>query len=363
MGQNNTLKVVSFFAFVALAAVSCWATQESLHLLLATWPQFLCWVVTIAFFIIASLGTKLIVDSLNQNVYVENRGKRLVSGILILLFFWLVFSMPTNTHTFFYRSAIESVASNDISTTKSYLDQLRNNKLDEEEIKTKQNEFSNEVWSLFAELEAEIKNEANPGFGPKSKEILARFATLLEVPKVEPLTNNDNSVKGRAKLVDSYRTKIDLLMRNKLNRIASSILATDAETFKAQANTDWLNLDFAENMIKSGDIDLNDASMVKDVNNRLVHGYATIRTYKNHIEFNTNTGDREHYLPTDDNGNPRESVTKVERMLSVFDVWKDFLGGKYAGRGLIIWVLLSILVDIGAFIFFDIAFKKDQYTI
>lgn len=361
MGQNNTLKIISIFAFIALASVSCWATQESLHLLQPNWPQFLCWIVTIAFFIIASWGTKLIVDSLNQNVYVEGRGKKLIGGILILLFFWLVFSMPTNTHTFFYRNSIESVTRSDISTTKGYLSQLRDNTVTVDLINARQTEFKNTVWSLFAELESEIENEANPGFGPKSRDILASFATLLEVPKIEPLTNYDNSVSGRAKLVDSYRNKISLLMENKLESIARSLLASDTETYKSIAKTDFLNLDYAENMINSGDIDLNDAKMIKDVNSRLVRGYSTIKTYSNHIEFNS--GDKEQYLPMDEEGNPKQVVTKVERMLSVFDVWKDFLDGKYAGRGLIIWVLLSILVDIGAFLFFDIAFKKDQYTI
>jgi hypothetical protein len=361
MGQKNTLKIVSVIAFIALASVSCWATQESLHLLLESWPQFLCWIVTIAFFIIASLGTKLIVDSLNQNVYVVGRGKKLIGGILILLFFWLIFSMPTNTHTFFYRSSIESITSSDISTTKGYLDQLKNNTLTETKIRDKQTEFSNQVWSLFADLESEIRNDANPGFGPNAKRILSNFATLLEVNKVEPLSYNDKSEQGRVKLVDAYRTKIDILMQTKLTNIRNSMIAPDEEIYKAQASTDWQNLDFAENMIKSGDVDLNNASNIKDVNNRLVHGYSTIKTYSNYIDFNT--GDKEQYLPTNEDGSPKQAVTKVERMLSVFDVWKDFLNGKYAGRGLIIWVLLSILVDIGAFVFFDIAFKKDQYTI
>lgn len=361
MGQNNILKIISVFAFIALAAVSCWATQESLHLLQPNWPRFLCWIVTVAFFIIASWGTKLIVDSLNKNVYLEGRGKKLIGGILILVFFWLIFSMPTNTHTFFYRNSIESVTSNDISTTKGYLDQLKNNTLTERKIRDKQTEFSNQVWSLFAELEAEIKNDANPGFGPNAKRILANFATLLEVPRVDPLSYNDRSEQARAKLVDSYRVKIDLLMQNKLANIRNSMTAPDEDTYKAKASTDWLNLDFAENMIASGSLDLNDADHIKDVNHRLVQGYSTIKTYSSYIEFNP--GDKDQYLPTDEDGNPKDAVTKVERMLSVFDVWKDFLNGKYAGRGLIIWVLLSILVDVGAFLFFDLAFKKDQYTI
>jgi hypothetical protein len=361
MGQNNILKIISAIAFIALAAVSCWATQESLHLLQPDWPQALCWIVTVAFFIIASLGTKLIVDSLNQNVYVENRGKKLIGGILILIFFWLVFSMPTNTHTFFYRNSIRSVTNSDISTTKGYLDQLRNNTLTERKIRDKQTAFTNQVWSLFAGLEAEIKNDANPGFGPNARRILADFATLLEVPRVDPLSFNDRSEQARAKLVDSYRAKIDLLMQNKLTNIRNSMIAPDEDTYKAMASTDWLNLDFAENMIKSGDLDLNDAMAIKEVNSRLVSGYSTIKTYNSYVEFNS--GDKEQYLPTDENGNPKDAVTKVERMLSVFDVWRDFLNGKYAGRGLIIWVLLSILVDVGAFLFFDIVFKKDQYTI
>lgn len=362
MGENNTLKVISVFAFIALACVSCWATQESLHLLLSSWPKAICWIVTVSFFIIASWGTKLIVDSLNQNVYVEKRGPKLFAGILIVIIFWLVFSMPTNTHTFFYRSSIESVTSSDISTTKGYLEQLKNNTLTEEKIRDKQTEFSNQVWAKFAELEAEIKNDANPGFGPNAKRILADFATMLQVERVDPLSiTGDRSVQARAKLIDAYRTKITILMKNRENQIRLSMTAPDEKTYKNQAANDILNLDACEKMIKSHELDLNVAEQIHEVNGRLVNGYNTIRTYSNYVAFGD--GDKEQYLPTSEDGTQLQAVTKVEKMLSVFDVWKDFLNGKYKGRGLIIWVILSILVDVGAFIFFDIAFKKDQYSI
>ena len=48
-------------------------------------------------------------------------------------------------------------------------------------------------------------------------------------------------------------------------------------------------------------------------------------------------------------------------MLSVIDVWKDYLMGKYEGRGFIFWIVISLLVDVAAFIFFDLAFKKNDY--
>ena len=54
------------------------------------------------------------------------------------------------------------------------------------------------------------------------------------------------------------------------------------------------------------------------------------------------------------------AVTKVKRMISVFDVWEDFFAGQYDGHGFFFWVLISILVDVAAFIFFDIAFKKRE---
>ena len=89
MEQNNFIKLVWVIAFVAFAAVSCWATAESLHLLLSSWPLAMCWVVSVGFFLIASLGSKMIVDSLNQNIYMEKRGVKLAFGTVLLLVFWL----------------------------------------------------------------------------------------------------------------------------------------------------------------------------------------------------------------------------------------------------------------------------------
>jgi hypothetical protein len=54
-------------------------------------------------------------------------------------------------------------------------------------------------------------------------------------------------------------------------------------------------------------------------------------------------------------------VSKTEKMRSVIEVWKDFFAGKYAGRGFVFWIIIAALVDIAGFIFFDIAFKKEDY--
>lgn len=351
MEQKNYLKLIWMVAFIAFAAVSCWATAESLHLLLSSWPLAMCWVVTVGFFIIASLGTKMIVDSLNQDIYLEKRGLRLVGGIVIVLIFWLICSMPTNTHTFFYRTVINDKVNTDISTTRGYLSQIKNNTNNKTQATVKVNELKNNVDVLLGELEAEIKNEVNPGFGPKSKEILRKFATLLEVDKVEPLSYKGTSKQDRDKLCDAYRTKIYILAENRATNIMAHILSPNSDNIKEVKRNDE-NLALVKKYIGDKTINLNDAEDVEDVCDKLNTAYNTVKKNSDFINFSSKT-DEANY--TADN-----PITKVKRMISVFDVWEDFMAGEYAGHGFMFWIIISILVDIAAFIFFDLAFKKRE---
>lgn len=351
MEQKNYLKLIWMVAFIAFAAVSCWATAESLHLLLSSWPLAMCWVVTVGFFIIASLGTKMIVDSLNQDIYLEKRGLRLVGGIVIVLIFWLICSMPTNTHTFFYRTVINDKVNTDISTTRGYLSQIKNNTNNKTQATVKVNELKNNVDVLLGELEAEIKNEVNPGFGPKSKEILRKFATLLEVDKVEPLSYKGTSKQDRDKLCDAYRTKIYILAENRATNIMAHILSPNSDNIK-EVKRDDENLALVKKYIGDKTINLNDAEDIEDVCDKLNTAYNTVKKNSDFINFSSKT-DEANY--TADN-----PITKVKRMISVFDVWEDFMAGEYAGHGFMFWIIISILVDIAAFIFFDLAFKKRE---
>lgn len=350
MNENKYLKIAVMLLFAAFAAVSCWATAESLRLLLPSWPAAMCWIVTIGFFVIASYGTKLIVDSLNQNIYLEKRGLKLVGGIIIILVFWLFCSMPTNTHTFFYRSVIDTKVAQDISTTKGYLDQIRNNTVIEEKIHAKCNELENNINVKLGELNAEIMNDLNPGFGPKAKEIFSDFATLLGVARVDPINAHASTKQARQQLCQQYRDKIYTLMDMKKTNIRLEFMAPNRETYTSQAKTDYKNLEIVEEAIKAEEYDLNDPSDIKSINDMIGAGYATIKTYSQFVSFQS-PEDQECYTAPN-------QVTQVKQMLSVIDVWRDFIDGKYAGQGFFFWVMISILVDVAAFIFFDMAFKK-----
>ena len=313
MGENNYLKIGAFVAFLLFAAVSCWATAESLHLLLPSWPVALCWIVTVGFFFIASWGSKLIVDSCNQTIFVEKRGMKLVIGIIILVIFWFVCSFPTNTHTFFYRSVIDEEVTKDISTTKGYLSQIANDAVINQKIQDRCTELDNQVRITLDELEQEMINEANPGHGKKTKEILRKFATILGVAKIEPLSGNGSTVQERQKLIDAYRSKILSMAESKKRNIKASMTPTSNAHNKA-AETAIKNLDLTSKYIfNDKSLDLNNADDLMTVCQQLNNGYAVIRTYKDYVTFQTEE-EKEHYTSPN-------SVTKVTRMKSVFDVW------------------------------------------
>ncbi|MBO7134073.1 MAG: hypothetical protein J6W06_07950 [Bacteroidales bacterium] len=353
-GDNKFLKLFYIIAFIAFACVSCWATAESLHMLLPTWPLFAVYIITIGFFVIASLGTKMIVDSFNPNIiYLGKRGLRLTGGVIIVLVFWLVCSMPTNTHTFFYRSVANGIAKQDIMTTIVYLTQLENDTKIETSITDSLTNFNNRIKSKVSELESEIRNEANPGDGTKSQDIREQIAKLLDVPKVEKLSCPHNPTKTqRDKLVEEYRSKIYDMAEGKSDAIRNSMLAADRDMYKMSAKKAKISLDSISEQMNNNPSLLNEASFAHEIDNHLLTAYAIIKNYSKYIDFNSKS-DREIYMAN----NP---VTNIKRLMSVFDVWKDMFKGLYKGHGFFFWILISVLVDIAAFIFFDLAFKKED---
>lgn len=354
MEQNNLWKIFSLFAFLAFAAVSCWATTESLHLLLSNWPLVLCWIVTIGFFIIASLGTKMIVDSLNQNIYLEKRGIRLIGGVLLVLIFWLICSMPTNTHTFFYRATITDVATQDLSATKSYLQQLRDNIKTAEFIKQKSDQLDNDVKALITALDHEVDGIVFPGFGKNAKAILDKIATTLQISHIPMLAYKNTSPSQIRALKQEYHKMIYELLDKRKKELAANLSSPQEKLFKPEATLLIKNIETMEeliaNMEAQGKVDNNVITQADIV---LKKSYAVIRSYADFITLRSEV-DKERYIAND-------QVTKVSRMLSVIDVWKDYFAGRFTGRGFLFWIVISILVDIAAFIFFDIAFKKRDY--
>lgn len=354
MGENKYKKIFSICLFIAFAAVSCWATAESLHLLLPTWPSILCWIVTIGFFVIASIGSKMIVDSLNQNIYMEKRGLNLFGGIILLLIFWLVCSMPTNTHTFFYKTCITDTALDDLKNTEGYLMDIRDNTLQEEKFRLQCADLEGKVNAKLEDLRIEIDGP-DRGDGPKAQAILVEIAELLKCAPINKINGPTATKQQRTQLINAYREKI--IEQIKIREAAIALQMFDqnkVEQAKKESSADIKKVQNAVtglNEMKNNGVQ--DEATINTANTILKGAYSTVKNYSDMVTFKSDT-DKELY--TADN-----QVTKTSRLLSVIDTWIDYFQGKYDGRGFLFWIIISILVDVAAFIFFDIAFKKSEY--
>ena len=348
MGQTNYLKLVWIAGFIIFAGISCLATAESLRLLSSSLPMGVWLAITIGIFIIASLGTKMIVDSLNQNITVENRNLQLIGGIVVTSVFWLLFSLPTNTHTFYYRSEINKVVTGDISDTRNYLSDILDNAGREDVAKRKAQEFRNEANSALQALTSEIKNSNNPGFGESAREKLDDLSKVLGV-SIRELSVPSSRGYDRERLCENYRSQILPMIDDKARLIEDEV-KNPSEDVLVQARGLDKDLLAMSKYIKNGTIDLFDPDdMTEQVCNKLNEAYSIIKQNKNFItSFDNN--DKEIYTAD-------TPMTKTNRMISVIDVWNDFFHGKLSGS-FWTWIFLAVIVDIAAFAFFDLAFRK-----
>lgn len=348
--NTNYWKIFTGLAFVAFAAISCWATAESLHFSLSSWPVIPFWVISIGFFVVASFGTNMIVNSLNQSISVENRGWMFVGGLFMALVFWLVFSMPTNTHTFFYRSDINGVVSEDLSKTENYLNQLANATQETEPIKQKKADLSNKVENRMSDLRSEIINPMNPGVGPEARRILDEIATILGVAKLDDNSRKATNTKDAETLYNWHREKIYRELNRKMEELDKEAEIVQSADYIPKAKELIRDIKTMRNDIEDGKLSLFDAQNMSVLTDKLDDAYGHIKTYKNYVIFTTIEDEA---LYTSEN-----PISKTKSMVSVYNVWKDFLHGKYRGHGLWYWVVISILLDLAAFIFYNITFSK-----
>lgn len=358
MNQNKFLKIFSILAFVAFCFISCWATVESLHLLLPSWPVFIFWVATCGFYVLASIGSKLIVDSFNHRIRVDNRGWHLLGGIVMLLAFWITFIFPTNAHTFFYRSVIKDVLVRDLTDTKSKLQNLENEGDAGKIIAQEKADFRHKIDAMFAKFAAEINNPGNLGWADKAEAVVIEMER--ELGKIQRLKLSSNSHSGRQELIMAMREQVDKLVESKIKSVYNQRLTNVNKALdRPQIKNLITEIQTAQNKMQA--MPNNNEEPTEKTSIVLSQAYKIIDNYSDVLinEFDK-TNPNEIRLAIEDKKS-FSGVSKTEKMRSVIEIWKDFFAGKYAGRGFVFWIIIAALVDIAGFIFFDIASKKEEY--
>lgn len=366
MNQSKFLKIFAFVAFVVLMVISCWATVESLRLSLS-WPLVFIWGLAVIIFVLWSIGTKLIVDSFNQRIRVENRGLRLIGGI-ILLCVWIVFGITTNAHTLFYRATVKEVLNTELSFVKGKLSDLNNGGEAKKMIEQEKADFTNKVNVGFEKVHSEIMDSNNSGYGPRAKEAIRNLANILGdgVEFQEP--KFVDSHQGRLNCSDNLRKQKDKFLESKLNTVYNTRLENiNGGLVETEIENNINTIDEMQKYMKdNSDKSINDKGFqkfLKDAKIVLSSSLNIIRDYSDgFIKYYPAAKpilDND-YLGTKKNDDDvkQDVISKTQRLESVTTVWGNYFKGMYKGRGFLYWILLGCLVDISGFIFFDIALAK-----
>lgn len=357
MRSLNLKRLLAVVAFLALAGFSCFWTAESLYIWQPSITRLGAWLIAVVFYVVASICFTLFIKGFDRNEFFQpglfsSRAGHLVFGFLGLLLFWLMVSLPTNTHTLLYRASIKTVTTTDLNRTLGYLQELKDNNVEINKVEAKYNSKKEAVDALILRLIAEIDNPSAIGIGPRFETVLVEMDAELGTT----IQRNANVGTTRSQwltTVNYYQTQAYAQL--KLYRAECD---KEIERIRDLMNSPELN-----GLIENCKIALKDINQMYGINNDIIaaavndltSGYAFINTNSQYIMFKE--GDEERYT--------REgAMPDAKAMLSVPDVWKDFLTtDKYKGHGFIWWVFIALLVDLAAFIFFDIAFGKKGYYV
>jgi len=363
MQRLQIKKLFFWFAFVVLGFFSCYWTADSLYIWQPVLGLLGSWLLALLFYIMASLCFTLLLNAFDKrhDFYGKflNRGASLLLGLLGLIVFWLICSMPTNTHTLLYNAEARNTLSQDFSTTIDYLGNLENNNTAIKNIEADYQSKANQVELIFAKMIAEMDDQSNKGIG-------IRFNTLVHELKNVLDGINDTSVNGQSSIQQvkhpgstrtqwlatlyQYREQANRVLRiyrNKCDdRIADVRKQMQSDRLKALIKDCKTGRREIENM---NGVD----NQVIDVASRdLIDAYTHIRDNARYLTFKNSEDSARYCAP-----NPHPMIKSLQ---VVPQVWKDYITtDKYDGYGFIWWVLISVLVDIAGFVFFYLANKED----
>ncbi len=346
--ENKFLKIFFIVAFLLLMVISSWATVESLHLLLPEWPVVFFWAISLIFFFLASYGVKLMTDSFNQNKFIERRLWKLLGGVVLVIIFWIFFSLPTNTHTFFYKAKAKQVVTDEMSYTKSKLIDLESTRDAKRIINNDKMEFSSNVDNTFAAYAGEINNPGNIGSGKRADSILVVLDNLLG-NKLNRLTLKSKNITHRRQFIDAMKRQVNSMKEIKLKeydkKLADIVKGVDKKEIRELKNY------FNNIQKKMSNNPTNNDEPTQLTKNNLIRSFSIINKYSD--DLNKTYPNRTKSLldyPT----------PKTIQLDSVVDVWKSFFKGDYKGEGFLYWIIVAILIDIAGFLMFALGFRSDD---
>lgn len=339
-------KVFWWIGFLVAAAISCWATSTSFHFLMPAWPIWAVWAFTILCFVFASVSVKLVWDALDNDGSLSHPKLQLWGGLLLLLLTWVIISLPTNAHTFFYYLQIGDVVTEDLKTTKTYSQQLANRTVVDSAYYAKES-AAMEEWKLFVdEVKAGIET-GRTGLGKMAVSHITEINKIL-TPKYQMTIPPNTHLAHDKELTQLVNILKDELAR-KLEELKSEEYQVKEEAVSA-AKKDIVKIEAVEDSVHQA-IQTNKIAedIVTQSSGVLKTAYSNIKNNEKYVKFNNQD---EKVLYTAAN-----LETKTTRFLSPYAVTWDFFTGKIP-LSFTLWLIISMVIDIIGFFCYYQANKK-----
>ena len=348
MNNNKFLKIFSIVAFLAFAAVSCWSTTESLSLTLehAEIPKWIFWIAVVGLYVLTSICAKLVIDSFNQNIYMERRTVKFIIGLLGVLILWIAFSMPTNSHTFFYKQMAKNTAVKELKYMDGELQKLSSENIFLETYNAEWNKYEADVLMHLDQLKHEIDNPQRYGFGSEAEAKLAIIENDfgLKTGTITRRGTKNTSKPERNAVCQYYDNVVKEQLDIKLQQHEAKVSHALEDFQEKMKNVKPLRADIKATLEQLDDDQFDKEAVLKNARKVIGRSYAELETQYNGIYT------------------PNENIYRSDRLVKVTKVWGDYLRGRFKKTDYTLWywILLSVIVDIAAFAFFSIAFKKEE---
>ena len=348
MNNSKFLKIFALVAFIAFAAVSCWSTTESLFLTLehAQIPKWVFWIAVVGLYVLTSVCVKMVLDSFNQNIYVEHRTVKFIIGLSGVLILWIAFSMPTNTHTFFYKQMAKNTAVKELKHIDGELQKLSSENAFVESYNAEWDKYEADVLNALAGIKREIRDFQNPGTAAKTEARIVDVEDLLglktgTIARIVARNTTDNELN---KVCEYYDKAVKEQLDIKKQQHDANVARAFADFQERMKNVEPLRRDISATISQLDDDQYDKEAVLKNARKVIGQAYAELESQFNGIY----TYD--------------ENVYRSDRLVKVTKVWGDYFKGKFRDTDYTLWywILLSIIVDLAAFAFFDIAFKKEE---
>lgn len=367
MIEKTLFQKICAGAFLIFAVISCIATAQSLCLTLELqvpfWVMFvIAFVFAFGLYLLTSYCFKLVIDALNMDVYVEHRRRDFILGLLGVLLFWLVCSMPTNTHSLLYTKVVDTVIVAELDNQKEVLS--------DESLKQNEdliNECDQEIRSLRDKISykqtqfmSEVLHPDRPGYGDRAKSYIQEIEAALgkKGAIIMDATIEGQSQAHRNEIAEFGRQQIENLLNQKVAAIQQEYDIKISRNSQEKNKLIALISDIDRVKANMKDSSIGHQDRIKEARRVINAGY-NLPDYRDLILDNVETLKDEGVGHTDSNVE-KYKIYKTERLHNVFKMWGDFFTGRMSDLDfdMMYWIIISVIIDIAGLVFFAIAFRK-----